>query len=50
MQWTTIPGTRQDRLYDLNVRSGGNQIQLRRTFLECDVSAVRDSVEAERSR
>jgi hypothetical protein len=37
----SIPGTQDQRLFDENVRNGGNQIQLRRTFTQEDVAILR---------
>ena len=36
-----VPGTQSRRLYDENVRDGGNQIQLRRTFTHEDLAILR---------
>jgi hypothetical protein len=38
----TIPGSQKRRLYDINVVSGLNQAQLRMTYSEADLLALRD--------
>jgi hypothetical protein len=38
----TIPGSQKQRLYTINVLSGLNQIQLRKTYSKADLLALRD--------
>jgi len=38
----TIPGSQKERLYTINVLSGLNQAQLRRTYSDADLMALQD--------